>query len=1131
MRAERYQIALVICMILVAGTTGLFLYDELFPEYKVYQNGYEKVEEFRSTYTGEAPPHFSSGIKQVVITREDKGPETVDRCISCHVTLQFAHFSPTKPAIDDKGNTIFDADGKVLLVPNEEYVWSKLNEQIASTEDPQKKEELKALRFKKVDGFDVDMSKVLVQHPLIGREVLPFEHHPIDTYGCTVCHSGNGLTVTSRRAHGPTFDDQYEGDGEIHLPPFIEHDNANDPKFARMFNSRPNHELRFQTTPLLIGALMQAKCAQCHQPGGDEPKEAATQMKSSADPLMHNLKRGKELYFTQACYACHRIDLLSRGVIGPDLSAEGFNYPWYIKLSILWPQGKMPSSAMPTFKIDHEEAQDLMTFLVAQTRQAKSSSPMEKKASLKAWENGRLMPWEKPIPPSEMHNIREGMMIFATEGCAACHRLKGFTSSVGYSAENSSAGDGKERIKDKESEWFTGLFPQQIRGSELVSVIDAHTEGLAQRIAPNVHEEGMLEEIEKKHPHTIESYFLSFKYAMRAKDAQYRDALNAATNPEEKVAALDALNKWKKQVTLVRTMYIQEYGLGRDIAPPLTYSGIFRSNEWLMGHFRNPSDYSARSIMPVMPFDESKFVALTHMLHQLAKLNRDQLREVWRREGFHPELAVQHLCAPCHGDLLHGNGPVAEAIYPVPKNLRNALFLRNLTEESAQYSIAHGVKGTPMPPWGEVAAESEVGDAIPILTAAEINQIVDYLYHTLPGSEGIKEEKGVGKWSYSPADIVGVMKKDGQFLTHAEISEPSLDTLQEDVTTYFAVRPTPKGKSNIYMLKREYYTPENLAKGRDLFIANCAECHGKDATGSGNRAAIMTDAKPRALTNEKWISSRDDLALLRSITFGIQGTSMPAWAEKTTMLQRMQAVLYIRSLTMQKKMRSHLEESLYSVFDLSGQLIEDMRINEYSKVAEVKKRYDAAASYRAFLYQQLQGGVASPSQVAEAYAEELRLLVDLEAKQKVDGLVESLLKEVDGERLLFEGVGISFLSDGSIVGTKDELIEAYSKLITSYAGKYTFVNGALALNVTAGMEEQAAARQVAILAMLQQQIDSETQQLEETGGSAPLLKRQIEKLGALRDKFVFQLDETKKSRQRQQELYNQLASSCLNNVE
>ena len=50
-----------------------------------------------------------------------------------------------------------------------------------------------------------------------------------------------------------------------------------------------------------------------------------------------------------------------------------------------------------------------------------------------------------------------------------------------------------------------------------------------------------------------------------------------------------------------------------------------------MEHFHNPSSHVARSIMPVFPFDDSKFYALTHMLNAIGILNRNQVREIWEK--------------------------------------------------------------------------------------------------------------------------------------------------------------------------------------------------------------------------------------------------------------------------------------------------------------------------------------------------------------------------------------------------------------------------------------------------------------------------------------------------------------------
>ena len=67
-----------------------------------------------------------------------------------------------------------------------------------------------ALKSVHVGEYVYDITKVLSMHPLMGNETYPFEYHPMEEYGCTSCHNGNGRGLTTDKAHGPVFDGQYE---------------------------------------------------------------------------------------------------------------------------------------------------------------------------------------------------------------------------------------------------------------------------------------------------------------------------------------------------------------------------------------------------------------------------------------------------------------------------------------------------------------------------------------------------------------------------------------------------------------------------------------------------------------------------------------------------------------------------------------------------------------------------------------------------------------------------------------------------------------------------------------------------------------------------------------------------------
>lgn len=1262
MRSERYQIALISLGVIATALFAYFLYKEIFPEYRIYQDDYVALENFRSTYTGEPPPDFKEGVKQIVFEREDKGPAKIDRCTSCHVALQLPHFSPTKIAYDINGNIVRSDDGTPIKIPNEEYVWAKLDKKIAELTDEKVNEQLiqegqtskvadrkneaanlESLKTAHVGHQVYDMTKVLAMHPLIGKETRPFEFHPIEEYGCTSCHSGNGRGLTTEKAHGPVFDGKYEAEFMGHKPEFTERDSLNDPQFARVFNDKPGDALLFQTTPILVGNLIQSSCIQCHEQSaaalqgladtagsltaqrvrktnainegfrsekeallalvelrkliidgglakaidsikmqGADPKNlpkkrdyfakqlqflqrdpaqdiqtrqrnllkniddqlvsmigsqdfvdeieknlskqpsqetidqflkdkqqnekavgtlfdkmrtinleqslfkhieetqnslrhaandenVVSAMTSDIDWLTMNYRRGQELYLSQACYACHRIAGMARGGVGPELTQAGNTYPWYLKESIVWPQADLHTSTMPNFVLDHVEVEDLMTFLLAQKGATKAVSQTEYKLAIQEWEAGRKMAWEKPILPSEIHDLRYGMTVFATQGCAACHRLEGFESNVGYRIEK----EGKPDFDalDKEHEWFKGLFPEDALGSSIVSTIEKNAEAIDQRIVDHVRKDSILNELDEKYPETIEALYSNFRFASRAKNHHYQELADKESDPKKKKEILAQLQAWKDRVKRILMVYVQEYGLGRLVGPKPNWSGVYRSDEWLMEHFHNPAGHVARSIMPILPFDDSKFHALTYMLDVLGKRNRDAIRMIWDHKGFQPEMAYQLYCSECHGDYLQGNGPVATWIYPIPKNLRNADFLRNLTRENVIQSITHGVKGTPMPPWGESPQPKPGYDGIPVLNDDEILKLVDWLYSSLPGGTVIKNSQDVPKWNYNPQDVIDELKREGNQLRSEKSSEKKesqgslgflqseLDLLNTQEIYYAALEPTvvvqpknnqavneifdvvpnaiPGGAKEAYYIKKKYYTKENIEKGQDFFEFNCASCHGKEADGSGARASIMFDAKPRMLTNLDWIKTRDDMRLLRSIKYGVAGTSMTPWGELTSSLQRLQLVMFIRTLSQEKEKRDALLEALYVSFDVDQSAVENVRIVEYPVIAALQKEYVDAKTQRVD-HEDVQTAMTSKLAL---YQKQLELEQKIKSNQVRDQLLVDLKALIVKERDVYQGIGNDMISSNM----DEELWQQFLKIIALNNNQFSFKDGKLTL--------------------------------------------------------------------------------------
>jgi len=1072
---NKYQIALIVCAFLVVCGIVLFAYRELFPEYKKFQSVYIKLERLRAKYRGaKPPPPFEKGIKQVVIPDPDNGPEIIDRCTSCHVALDLPHFSKTRPKRDVNGVLVRDDQGRVVLEENPDYIWNL------------PLPEIQQLHTMKIGGQEVDMTRVLSMHPLIGTESRPFEFHPIEEYGCTSCHSGNGRSLVARRAHGPLY-----AEHESHGPKFLEEDPKNDPRFAMLYNEAPSHDLAFQTTPLLVGPLMVAKCMQCHlssdeeaaqllqtirepldvqkksltrlQKGVEEQRaalisyvtlylmvqgqglegtllflnqklqddrlsasqidlfeaqyayvkrfsdqaafeanvekeiagligsdEAAQTLLKGArvgepieslvggalkkkipaakqsyqeferaqvplttllevekrvlDPSVENLtyhyERGRQLFLSQACWSCHRIAGYARGGVGPELTTVGLSYPWEVKEHIVWPQGHLPSSTMPNFRLDHQELEDLMSFLMAQTGTSKVISEVDRKRAISQWEAGTKSALEKPISPTMIHNIENSMKIFATEGCAACHKLQGFESN--------------QFVKEGKRDWFLAHFPEQILGSELSSQVQEQADVIDANILQDDQNDQIIERLQAEYPGLVEGFYSNFRFAARAqKDEAYQERLNR-----------------------VLMIYIQEYGFGRDIAPRLNFSGVARDTAWLMGHFKNPAQFSPKSIMPAFAFDESKFYALTYMLQTLGQRNLERLQKNWQSRGFSPREAYQTLCASCHGEQKQGNGVIADWIYPIPKNLSNPEFLCQLTKEEAEESIEGGVSGTPMAPWEDVLSEDQ------------IKQLVDWIFKDISDAQCAAGEQ---KWGYEIEDIEAEIGAEGSYFEERENGE---------------------------FIKKRFFTPQNLKEGKALYMDHCAVCHANEGTGSTERAATMVEAKPRMFTNLLWARGEDDLELLRAIKYGVQGTSMPAWGDQTTAWQRMQVLMYIRTLLGMQQEQLLLSELLYTTFDTSIEKVNEARIEPYTKI-------DALQAKVTQLELSLLQDELSSEQGGAIYSELLTEKKALAKAQAGDEKYTHQIELIREQKKLFEVLGLELI----LLEPADEVIADYFELV------------------------------------------------------------------------------------------------------
>jgi len=225
-------------------------------------------------------------------------------------------------------------------------------------------------RFAKVD-------QPLRTHP-------PVPGHGFATFGCTMCHDGNGRALDQVGAHGT----------HPHWP-----------------------------QPLLPAYAIEANCVQCH----NEPGWAGA-------PAVN---RGRRLFFERACFTCHTIAGLSAGSIGPELSDEGHKRTIvFVDQKIENPRIQNPTSTMPRQNLTKEQRTDLVVFLKAQQGQHISRAPLQEFRASHA-ERPKWLPLELVLTPEKsaalaaMPSAERGAVMLQSVGCLACHKLDASDGKVG----------------------------------------------------------------------------------------------------------------------------------------------------------------------------------------------------------------------------------------------------------------------------------------------------------------------------------------------------------------------------------------------------------------------------------------------------------------------------------------------------------------------------------------------------------------------------------------------------------------------------------------------------------------------------------------------------------------------------
>ena len=231
----------------------------------------------------------------------------------------------------------------------------------------------------------------LAEEPFTAHPGKYLEWHPVDKFGCTVCHGGQGLATEVKAAHGDV----------------------------------PHWE-----EPLLRGPLVQASCRQCH---------GNLSAISGYAPL---LAKGREVFKAKGCYGCHAVKDIGQtvsvdlGEVGSKshqlMEADFENMPpphnriHWIMTKLHNPRTLNPGvtqehlppgeeevfpSAMPNVGLTDEDTQALTVYLLSLTD---ANPPVS-----------YTIPPEPELVKTYDNDVDRGHAVFQRLGCAGCHGPEG----------------------------------------------------------------------------------------------------------------------------------------------------------------------------------------------------------------------------------------------------------------------------------------------------------------------------------------------------------------------------------------------------------------------------------------------------------------------------------------------------------------------------------------------------------------------------------------------------------------------------------------------------------------------------------------------------------------------------------
>ena len=220
------------------------------------------------------------------------------------------------------------------------------------------------------------------------------------------------------------------------------------------------------------------------------------------------------------------------------------------------------------------------------------------------------------------------------------------------------------------------------------------------------------------------------------------------------------------------------------------------------------------------------------------------------------DVLYHNRCSVCHGDRGDGNSRAVQSLNPPPRDLTKVV---ELPRDYLIDVIANGKPGTAM-----------VGFATR-LSAAQIAALADYIQIQILNRGAVIDKGGISGISGTSAYGALPPKAPAPAAAHSAPVPPIAAPLPERKPVTAAEKadmslPFPSGLKG------------DAAKGKDFYLANCAECHGKTGDGQGPRAYFIRPV-PRNFVDERSRATLNRPAIYAATFFGRNGTEMPAWSK------------------------------------------------------------------------------------------------------------------------------------------------------------------------------------------------------------------------------------------------------------